>query len=324
MLLLGSSPPLLTTPVRPPCVRRPAPSRCLSKNGLQRRTIHGAVPCDLESPGSSYPPEDEDCTVDVIILDTSHPYLLHGNCADASVASLFSSNAESFKPHTPPQRQDPPPCDDGRRVSLKTVCTSSLTNSLAHNDLRHCLTKWVVPRDSAVTPHCSGDVSERNLEKQRYLAGRTQALADMKRFCFDEDCFDDDCPSIQSLPSSVRNSPPKNPSSVPATVRDERRVVFQTESVSSTSNSNGVCEVTEVVSDSDVKERQEQAEQNRLNALVILRQTFSTSCSVPPAKPPCPTTSASSMNHSGACLEFTSVVRPSSTRQCHCPSTSSY
>ena len=104
------------------------------------------------------------------------------------------------------------------------------------------------------------------------------------------------------------DSPLKNPSLVPATAGDERRVVFQNESVDFASNSNDVCEVTEVVSVLDAKERQERAEQNRLNALAILRKTFSTTRSAPPPKPSSPTTSASSMNHSNACLEVTSVV----------------
>ena len=154
----------------PKGVRRPARSRGLSKNRLQRRIIRGAVPCDLESPGSSYPSEDEDCTLDVINLDTSQHCL---------------------------PRQDPPPCVDERRVFLNTVCISSVSQGLAHSDLRHCLTTRVVPRESVVT----GVVSECNLEKQRYLAGRNKALADMKRVCFDENCYDencydDDCPSI--------------------------------------------------------------------------------------------------------------------------------
>ena len=45
-------------------MRRPARSRSLSKNRLQRGVIRGAVLCDPKSPGSSYPPEDEDCMLD--------------------------------------------------------------------------------------------------------------------------------------------------------------------------------------------------------------------------------------------------------------------
>ena len=59
----------------------------------------------------------------------------------------------------------------------------------------------------------------------------------------------------------------------------------------------------------DDDEKRVQAEENRLNALAILRRSFATS-SVPPPKLSCITTSASSLNHSDARSMSTSVVHP--------------
>ena len=84
-------------------------------------------------------------------------------------------------------------------------------------------------------------------------------------------------------------------------VGDERRIVFLNKSVDIPPTSNDTRQVTEVVSLMNVKQRQERA-------LAILRKTFSTSRSAPPSRPPCPTTPASTANHSNARLEITSLV----------------
>ena len=301
MLLLGSPPPSFTaTPVLPPRVCRPVPLRISrsAKNVLRHRIIHGAVPCDSGNPVSC---EDQPRGAMGRVVappaasvaspsDLSSPVVGRQCVAGSPVGNTPSSTYSDLHSVAP----DPPvsPC-----ATPPVQPFLKLTPGLSCNDLCHNLTTAVGPCDrSEISCNLRG-VSDRNPEKRSYLDARIKDLENMKRVCVNTACSGDECPSIQSIPSSGCSPPPNNSLLHPPTTRDVRRVVFRTETVNSASTLND-----------DVAKRA-RAEENRLNALAILRRTFSTS-SVPPSRPSCITTSASSLNHSDACSVSTSVVRP--------------
>lgn len=195
----------------------------------------------------------------------------------------------------------PIPDDVPEPAILTRKAASPSTKTLEPNDLRHRLMNAMVSSDSDNSLGRSGvRDTDSNDERQRYLVDCNKALLVMKNVCLD----DDGSPDNSQSPSS------ENFVAAGEKVADERRVVLVKEPVVIPST---MCDTREIVVTSalasSMDSGKQRAEQNRLNALAILRETFSTNRLPPSTVPARPSTSASRANNSNASFEITSVVQ---------------